>query len=189
MKTAIIIHGMPERENYFNPTADSPSNCHWVPWLQHQLNINSILTQTPEMPEPYDPDYEKWEQVFSQFKIDENTILVGHSCGGGFIVKYLSGNNIKVNKVVLVAPWINSKREEDITMFDGLRIDENLLSKTNSVTIFSSSNDDKEIQDSIKVLEDTIKGVKVLEFKDYGHFCLSDMKKREFPELLKKILN
>jgi len=188
MKTAIIIHGMPGREKYFNPTADSPSNCHWVQWLQQQLNINSILTQTPEMPEPYDPNYEKWKGVFELFEINENTILVGHSCGGGFIVRYLSENNVKVNKVVLVAPWINSQREEDVTMFDGLRIDEDLLHKTNGVTIFSSTNDDQMIKDSIKVLEDTIKDVKVVEFKDYGHFCLNDMKTREFPELLNEIL-
>ncbi len=85
MKYAIIIHGMPDKENYFDSKADSQSNCHWLPWLQQQLNINGILSQTPEMPEPYNPDYEKWRGVLEQFKINEDTILVGHSCGAGFI--------------------------------------------------------------------------------------------------------
>mgnify|MGYP001570903166 FL=1 len=153
MKNAIIIHGMPDKEDYFNPKADSQSNCHWLPWLQQQLNINGILSQTPEMPEPYNPNYEKWEMVYEQFKIDENTILVGHSCGAGFIVRYLSENSIKVGKVVLVAPWINSQREEPVTMFDNLKIDENLLNKTNGLTIFSSSDDNQAIKNSIDVLK------------------------------------
>lgn len=189
MKSAIIIHGMPDKENYFDSKADSQSNCHWLPWLQQQLNIHGILAQTPEMPEPYNPDYEKWREVFGQFKVNEETILVGHSCGGGFIVRHLSENTIKVGKVVLVAPWINSEREEDVHMFDNLKIDENLLSKTNSITIFSSTNDDQSIKNSIDVLKNRIKNIKVLEFENYGHFCLGDMKTREFPELLEEIIS
>lgn len=140
------------------------------------------------MPEPYSPDYEKWKEMFEQFKINEDTTLVGHSCGAGFIVKYLSDNNIKIGKVVLVAPWINSQREDNITMFDNLKIDENLLNKTNGITIFSSSNDNQAVKNSINILKDAIKGVEVLEFENYGHFCLGDMKTREFPELLSEIL-
>ncbi len=188
MKTAIILHGMPDKENYFNSKADSQSNCHWLPWLQQQLNLHGILSQTPEMPEPYNPDYEKWKKVFEQFILDEDTVLIGHSCGAGFIVKYLSEQNIKVGKVVLVAPWINSEREDNITMFENLVIDENLINKTSRVTIFSSSNDDQAIKNSIDILKNTIKGTMVLEFKNYGHFCLGDMKTREFPELLNEIL-
>ncbi len=188
MKTAIIIHGMPDKESYFNAKADSQSNCHWIPWLQQQLNINGILSQRPEMPEPYNPDDGEWKEVFEQSKINEDTILVGHSCGAGFIVKYLSDNNIKVGKVILIAPWINSQKEEPVTMFDALVIDENLVAKTSGITIFSSSNDDQVIKNSIDVLKNIIKGLKVLEFKNYGHFCLRDMKTREFPELLNEVL-
>jgi predicted alpha/beta hydrolase family esterase len=189
MKTAIILHGMPDKENYFDSKADSQSNSHWLPWLQHQLNIKGILTQTPEMPEPYDPTYEKWKEVFEQFSINEETTLIGHSCGAGFIVRYLSEHTIKVGKVVLVAPWINSEREDDVTIFDNLQIDENLIHKTTGITIFSSSDDDQAIKNSISVLQGVIKGIKIVEFNNYGHFCFGDTKTREFPELLKEVLN
>ena len=189
MKNAIIIHGMPSKEGYLDAKADSQSNCHWLPWLQQQLNIEGILSQTPEMPEPYNPDYEKWKSIFDQFIMNENTVLIGHSCGAGFIVKYLSENNIKVNKVILVAPWINSKREDDITMFDDLIIDQDLVLKTmNGLIIFSSTNDDVAIKNSIDTLVASIKNIKVVEFKNYGHFCYGDMGTREFPELLDIIL-
>ncbi len=179
---------MPNKKDYFNSKVDSESNSHWIPWLQQQLNINGVLSQTPEMPEPYNPNYEKWKNIFEQFEINENTILIGHSCGAGFIVRYLSEENINVSKVILVAPWINSKREENITMFDGLVINKDIALKTNGITIFLSSNDDQAIKDSIEVLVKTVKDIKVVEFKNYGHFCFRDMKTKEFPELLKEII-
>lgn len=46
MKTAIIIHGMTEKETYYNLNKDSDSNAHWLPWIQKQLLTNDILSQT-----------------------------------------------------------------------------------------------------------------------------------------------
>ncbi|MEX0652068.1 MAG: alpha/beta fold hydrolase [Candidatus Paceibacterota bacterium] len=63
------------------------------------------------MPEPYLPNYEKWIEVFEQFKVDEETDLVGHSCGAGFLLRWLSENKINVGKLVLVAPWIDPINE------------------------------------------------------------------------------
>lgn len=188
MKSAIIIHGMPDKSAFFDLKEPSPSNRHWFAWLQKRLLINGILTQTPEMPDPCTPDYEKWKKVFDQFKIDENTILIGHSCGGGFIVKWLSENNIKVDKVYLVAPWINTKREFDVPMFDNLQIDESLTTKTKSLNIFCSTNDFDYINNSVDILKSKIKNITIREFKDYGHFTFDDMKTVEFPELLEEIL-
>jgi len=38
MKTAIIIHGMPYKdEEYYNIDHSASSNCHWLPWIQKQL--------------------------------------------------------------------------------------------------------------------------------------------------------
>src|SRR3989344_7820689 len=113
MKTAIIIHGMPDREEYYDVGRPASSNCHWFPWIQKQLLLKDIVAQTPEMPVPYNPEYNAWKKVFEGFYPDEETILIGHSCGAGFIVRYLSENNIKVGKVVLVAPWIDPNKKLD----------------------------------------------------------------------------
>jgi hypothetical protein len=37
MKTAIIIHGMPSTEEYYDVNRPASSNCHWLPWIQKQL--------------------------------------------------------------------------------------------------------------------------------------------------------
>ena len=110
MKNALLLHGTCDREEYFSDLHTSLSNSHWLPWLQKQLLIRDILTQTPEMPQAYDPQYDLWEKTFERFDVDKNTILVGHSCGGGFLLRWLSENRVEVNKLILVAPWIDPDR-------------------------------------------------------------------------------
>ena len=188
MKTAIIIHGKPSKEEYFAPQMPAPSNNHWLPWIQRELLLNGILAQTPEMPEPYQPVYEKWCAVFEQFKIDKDTMLVGHSCGAGFLVRWLSEHPVKVGKVALVAPWIDPERQRGREMFDGLRIDADLAARTDGVCLFVSSDDYKEILDTAKKFKETIRNIHVEEFSNYGHFVTFSMKTDAFPELMRFLL-
>ena len=53
MKTAIIVHGWPDKSECFDMSIPSSSNRHWFPWIQHELVARDILAQTPEMPEAY----------------------------------------------------------------------------------------------------------------------------------------
>jgi hypothetical protein len=187
MKTAIIIHGMPSREEYYKVDRPSPSNCHFGPWIQRQLLLKDILAQTPEMPIPYNPDYNLWKSMFERFTINQETILIGHSCGGGFIVRYLSENDVKVGRVVLVAPWIDPKHFLQTGMFN-FQIDEDIVKKTNGITIISSTNDMEEVQISVKMIKDKIRDIKVVELKNKGHFCYHDLDTDVFPELLEEIM-
>ena len=157
MKTASILHGKPSKEEYLDPNSPSPSNAHWLAWLQRQLLLCGILAQTPELPEPYEPDYEKWSAVFQQFPIDADTMLVGHSCGAGFLVRWLSEHRIQVGKVALVAPWIDPSHNRARAMFDGLHIDGDLAARTRGVELFISSDDSQEVLTSAALLESTMK--------------------------------
>lgn len=189
MKTAIILHGMPEKENYYKPSGEAQSNCHWLPWLQQQLIIRDILAQTPEMPTPYAPVYEDWKREFERFDLNENTLLVGHSCGGGFITRYLSENkDIKVGRVVLVAPWTDEEESLDTGMFD-FTVDPEFPKRTASVTVFTSTNDDQAMQETLKALKAKVPNLKYREFSNYGHFTLTGMGTREFPELLTELVD
>ena len=98
MKNAIIVHGMPSKEEYLDPKNVSASHNHWFPWIQRQLILHGILAQTPEMPTPYDAKYTEWAALFGQYEVNEETILVGHSLGAGFLVRFLSENNVKVGR-------------------------------------------------------------------------------------------
>jgi len=177
---------MPSKQEYLNPEFPSASNAHWFPWIQKQLTIKGILAQTPEMPEPYDPDYKKWSEVFEQFKLNQDTILIGHSCGGGFLVRWLGEHKVKVGRVVLVAPWIDPKHEYP-KMFDFEAGD--ISDRADSVHLFISSDDDKEELDSAEILKAKISNLKVHHFNDKGHFITDHMKTNEFPELLEIVLS
>lgn len=184
MQRAIILHGMPSEKSYYNLSNDSQSNAHWLPWLQQQLCANDILAQTPEMPHPYQPDYAAWKTEIDQYVIDAETTLIGHSCGAGFWLRWLSENpNRIVKKVIAVAPWLDREKEHG-SLFD-FTLNPALVSQTtDGIDLLYSTNDGAAIQTTLTYLKDVMAGVNYHKFIDYGHFCLPDMKTREFPELL-----
>ncbi len=190
MKNAIILHGGPSKEEYYDPKMPSMSNAHWIPWLQGQLLKADIAAVTPEVPHSFDRNWQVWNTEVERFDMTPQTILVGHSTGAGFFVKYLSIHpNIRVHKVVLVAPWLDPTHEHTKHFFDDFTIDPDLVSRTAGVTIFNSDNDQESVHKTVKIIRQTVKGIKYKEFHRYGHFCIEDMKTTEFPELLEEVLS
>lgn len=188
MKNAIILHGRPGKAEYYDPKVPSASNYHWLPWMQKQLLMNEIAANTPEVPHAFDPQYLLWKHEFERFEVSPETILIGHSTGGGFIVRWLSENkDVKVGKVVLVAPWLDTEHEltNDFFIFD---MDPKSADRTRGIVIFNSDNDAADIHKSVRIIQDNIEGVILREFHGYGHFTHEDMKNPEFPELLEEAL-
>lgn len=189
MKNAIILHGLPDKEEYYDLDFPAQSNAHWLGWLQKQLQAKDIFTQTPEMPMSFAPDYEVWKKEFERYDITPETLLVGHSCGGGFLVRWLSENkDKKVGKLILVAPWLNPDKRYDTGTFFNFEIDPNFPSRTARPVIFRSSNDFEDVLESIDILKDKVQGISIREFENYGHFCERDLKTQAFPELLAECL-
>ncbi len=189
MKNAIILYGSPNKVEYYKDDFPAPSNNHWLPWLQKQLLIRDILAQTPEMPRPYDPIYSEWCEEFERYKVTSKTILIGHSFGGGFIVRWLNEHpKVKVGKVVLVAPWINPNRYRETDFFDNFELNPHIASQTQGITIFNSDDDTESIQASVKILKENIKSIRCQNFHGYGHFIYKHMKTHEFPELLEEAI-
>ena len=57
-KSCIIIHGCSS-----TPVDESYKNIlNWRNWAKRQLIAKGIETETPLMPEPWKPDYEKFKQ-------------------------------------------------------------------------------------------------------------------------------
>lgn len=186
MSNAIILHGKEDEDAYFDPTQPASSNNHWLPWLQKQLIVAGINAQTPEIPNSWKPNYAVWQQEFEHYSLTPETILVGHSCGGGFLIRWLSEHpDTKVGRVVLVAPWIDPFHTElasDNTFFK-FEIDPELAQRAN-ITVFDSDNDMDSIHETIAQLRKIVPSVNYQQFHNYGHFCYEDMKTTNFPELL-----
>lgn len=188
MTNAIILHGLPSKDEYYSNEYPSASNSHWLPWLQKHLMIHDIKADTPEVPNVYELSYEAFVKEVERFEIDATTMLVGHSMGAGFWVRYLSEHpELSVSKVVLVAPWLNLDRKYETDFFD-FQIDQTLTDRVGEFVIFSSDNDGESIQQSVRLLSETLPETTVKTFHEYGHFTLRSMKTDAFPELLEALL-
>jgi len=150
--------------------------------------MRDIMAYAPDMPLAFKPDYELWRREAERFDIGPETMLVGHSTGGGFWVRWLSEHpNVLVGWVVLVAPWLDPNNIKKTTFFD-FGIDPDLVSRTQGLTIFASDNDHLGIRWSVEAFREKLVGHKYREFHEYGHFCSQDMKTDAFPELLEALL-
>ncbi|HZP55752.1 MAG TPA: alpha/beta hydrolase [Candidatus Saccharimonadales bacterium] len=192
MRNAVIIHGRPDKDEYYSPNMPSLSNMHWLPWLQRQLQLKNIIAQTPEIPMSFRPDYKIWKKELERFDITSETILVGHSCGGGFLVRWLTENkDVKVGKVVLVAPWINpdDNPASETGDFFHFELDPTIASRTKGLIIFLSDNDNQRgVKETVHILKDKVDKIAIKNFQNYGHFLLEDMGTEKFPELLEECL-
>ena len=165
MKKAIIIHGWTKFEDWKQLDRPSPSNEVFIPWLSKQLMVRGIHPIAIEMPNSYAPNYEIWKKELERFELDEETILVGWSCGGGFLLRYLSENNIRVRKLVLLSPWIGTfdndidKYEFDESFFD-FELSESIYGRVlEDIILLEAEDEGKEVLMSIEKIKSKLKNI------------------------------
>lgn len=94
--SAFMIHGY---------GASSDSN--FFPWALIEMNKIGFEAYNLDMPSTENPVYSEWKKYFEKNyadKVDEKSVLIGHSLGGSFILRYLAETEQKVDLVILVAP-------------------------------------------------------------------------------------
>lgn len=187
MNNYIIIHGCPsDAEKAMNPETRTYDK-HWIPWIKEKLIERELKVETPLMPEPWYPDYEKFKKEFEKYEIDTNTVLVGHSCGCAFLVRWLGESKSEVAKLVLVAPWkIPDKGDEDRIKFYTYEIDLTIKDRVKKIVIFTADNEEEDGKKSLEIFHQSLGG-EVISITGHGHYTLEDMETNEFPELLKEI--
>ncbi|MBI2652976.1 serine hydrolase family protein, partial [Candidatus Woesearchaeota archaeon] len=99
----------------------------------------------PKFPTPLDQSLESWLRVFSQYenKINEETVLIGHSLGAAFILDYLEETNKKVKAAFLVAGYhklIENEFKELNRTFVDKKFDWNVI-KNNCKNFFVVASD------------------------------------------------
>lgn len=80
MKKALIFHG----------TGGSAQG-NWFPWLKAELEQRGYKVAVPQFPNAETPNFEKWLDKFTEYNdyVDENSIIIGHSLGGLFLLRVL----------------------------------------------------------------------------------------------------
>jgi predicted alpha/beta hydrolase family esterase len=184
----IIIHGSPSKsEKSMNPETRTYDK-HWIPWVKLELEKREIYCYTPLMPEPWEPKYLDWKNEIEKLSVDGDSVLVGHSSGGGFLVRWLGETKKRVNKLILVAPAISYsdsyKPLQDLLVFN---INKEIIQTVGKIFIFASKDDSNGILKSVDIFSKSLNVFPIF-FKKHGHFTLEDMGTEKFPELLEVIL-
>ncbi len=102
-RKVLMIHG-------FEGVGDG----NWFPHLKKELEEKGCEVFTPTLETNTKPDLEQWMKQLKPYldKLDENSVIIGHSLGSKAILHLLEGNKQKVDKIFLVASAIgNLKRD------------------------------------------------------------------------------
>ena len=185
----IIIHGCPStKEKGIYPETRTYDK-HWIPWTKRELIKRGIKIETPLMPNPWAPVYEDFKKEFEKCSVSENTILVGHSCGCAFLVRWLGESKQKIKKLILVAPWKIPYEDGGFReKFYIYPIDKTIKSRVKEITMFTSDNEKEDGEKSLGIFHNSIGG-KIINIKNMGHYCIGKtMNTEEFPELIEEII-
>lgn len=187
MKEVYIIHGCPSDEEKAADPETRTYDKHWIPRIKQELESRGYMVNTPLMPAPWRQNYEAWKDEFEKRAISEDAILIGHSCGCAFLVRWLGDSKQKIKKLILVAPWkvADDASKEDFYNFP---IDESIKSRVGEIVMFTSDDEEEGGKSSLKMYHDVLGG-KIVNLLGHGHYVLGDMGTEEFPELLREVVN
>lgn len=178
----IILHGCPPSEDKV-----SPKEQRWMNWLADELQQRGYDAVAPDMPTPWQPDYQEWKQVFEQYPVSGQTLLVGHSCGAAFLIRWLLETGKSVKKLVLVAPAKYPETPDDTRqgMYE-FKLPEETPHLAEDLVVFTSN----DFPHHLKSLELYKKALnpRVITLENKVHFLYFSMGTNQFPELLEEVL-
>ncbi|MEK6927132.1 MAG: class I tRNA ligase family protein [Nanoarchaeota archaeon] len=188
IKNCIIIHGSPSKDRTNESDYKPENEKHWISWIKNELEEREVKTATPQMPTPWAPKYEEWKSIMNKFDVNENTLLIGHSAGGAFIVRWLYETKKKIRKLILVSPGKSGHEgRATLTDFYGKGDYSDIKKNIEKIVIFTSEDDINYHIPIAYEYKEELAGKLIHLGKGYGHFCEKEMGKKEFPELFNEI--
>jgi predicted alpha/beta hydrolase family esterase len=188
----IIVHGCPAGPEGEQDPATRTYDKHWMPWVCARLAERRIPTSCPPMPDPWAPDYESYRKVFETHPVSERTILIGHSCGCAFLVRWLGESKRSIDTLVLVAPWkIPRPGDPGRRAFYDFPIDRSIKDRVRRILMFTSDTEREDGRRSLAIYHAALGG-EIVDLPGRGHYVSADMGADTgacaFPELVDRIV-
>lgn len=192
----LVLHGGDAYETYdeyldslrtSNVTLERVRSKGWKANLQQELGENFDVI-FPKMPNAQNARYIEWKLWFDNIVplLDDDLILVGHSLGGIFTVKYLSENEFPklIKSVLLVGTPYNTPTRHPLVDFVITSPLDRFVAQANKIIIYHSKDDKVVPFSNAKQFHKEIPGSELRVFEDRGHFNAES-----FPEMVKDIKN
>ncbi len=167
MKSNILI---------FHGTEGHPGE-NWFPWMKDELEGRGYTVLVPQFPSPpiVPAKIAEWFEVLKNYKqfINEETILIGHSLGGIFVLRVLEKLSHPVKAAFLVGTPIGVspiKNYDRDNSFSGFNFDwDTIKTKAGRFVVFQSDDDPYVGLANGKVLAKNL-GTELSFIPNAGHF-------------------
>jgi predicted alpha/beta hydrolase family esterase len=121
----------------------------WFPWLKEEVNLLGKPCYVPCFPTPEGQHLDRWITLFNQFyrnHIHEKTILIGHSLGAVFLLRWLEKHEAYPAAVILVGTFLGNTGIEKFDLinkdfFDHPFLWEKIKCKTPTFICYHGDND------------------------------------------------
>jgi len=179
----VFCQGVMSPEDNWNERKYKPTKG-WRYWLQFKIEQErDVLMQIPLFPHAHAllMKYDEWKKIMDRQDINADTTLVGHSAGGGFILKYMATHpELKVRQIILVAPWIDAEKFQPFGFYKNCNLSNDIIARTSLGTdILISDDDSPHILNSFNNIVKSMPDIRIHKFSGRGHFCCD-----ELPEML-----
>lgn len=142
----------------------------------------------PHFPNKQNANYEEWKIFFEKILdiTDDDLVLVGHSLGGMFLIKYLSENKINKNikgLFIVASPFKRADKNDEFQRFAHTEDLKNISDQIDNIH-FIHSKDDKVVDfESLERFREELPKANYLVFEDRNHFFKDD----SLPEIIQLI--
>ncbi len=190
----LVLHGGDAYDTYDeylqslranNITLEKIRSKGWKAHLQEELGEHFDVI-FPKMPNAQNARYLEWKLWFDTIAplLDDDLIIIGHSLGGIFIIKYLSENEFpkKVKAVLLVGTPYNTPTRHPLVDFVITTPLKSFIAQAGKIIIYHSRDDAVVPFNNAKHFHKEMPDAVLRIFKDKGHFNLEF-----FPEIVKEI--
>jgi predicted alpha/beta hydrolase family esterase len=133
MKNLLILHGW-----FGNPEIN------WYKSLKTNMEKNGYKVALPQLPNSNKPNLEEWtkEVTKSDFELNNESIIIGHSLGAIFALKLIQNSKVKINHLIIVSGWDFWDLTPEHKSFFELPVDhKRIIENCEKITVIHSTND------------------------------------------------